>query len=206
MTKPTESEVRQTEMYRPEEVQEMFGIKKVAYYNRLKFLEMQAHKDEGGKAYLDDNQLDILKELDEYISINGKMTGFSYSKNSANCKTDENSLTVSSNGLTTSSQGSTALINDSGTNEPDIYVTPEEPTAQFNMEQLLYEAAQLKARELAMQDLVKRALADGMKEEDLPEELRNKVNLAREAANPKFTPQDVAGTLLTQWRQNRLAS
>ncbi|MGB5771289.1 MAG: hypothetical protein WBM32_15695, partial [Crocosphaera sp.] len=160
MTKPKESEVQQTEMYRPEEVQEMFGIKKVAYYNRLKFLEMQAHKDEGGKAYLDDNQLDILKELDEYISINGKMTGFSYSKTS---ESSGSLVTTDENGLTTSPNNSTALINDSGTNEPDIYVTPEEPTAQFNMEQLLYEAAQLKARELAMQDLVKRALADGMK-------------------------------------------
>ena len=73
------------------------------------------------------------------------------------------------------------------------------------MEQLIYEAAQLKARELAMQDLVKRALADGMTEDDLPAELKQKVNLAREAANPKFTPQEVAGSILTQWRQNRLA-
>jgi hypothetical protein len=202
MTKPKESEVQQTEMYRPEEVQEMFGIKKVAYYNRLKFLEMQAHKDEGGKAYLDDNQLDILKELDEYIGINGKMTGFSYSKTS---ESSGSLVTTDENGLTTSPNNSTALSNDK-TGEPDIYVTPEEPTAQFNMEQLLYEAAELKARELAMQDLVKRALADGMKEDDLPEELRNKVNLAREAANPKFTPQQVAGTLLSQWRQSRLAS
>ena len=197
-----------TECIRPEEVQEMFSIKKVAYYNRLKFLEMQAHKDERGKAYLDEKQLDILKELDEYISINGKMTGFSYSKNSASLvTTDANGLTTSSNNSEAMAfHSSTQLSNHSATNEPDIYVEPEEPTAQFNMEQLLYEAAQLKARELAMQDLVKRALADGIKEEDLPEDLRNKVNLAREAANPKFTPQEVATTLLSQWRQNRLAS
>ena len=203
MTKPTESEVRRTEMYRPEEVQEIFGIKKVAYYNRLKFLEMQAHKDEQGKAYLDENQLDGLKELDKYISINGKMTGFSYSKNS---DSSASLVTTDENGLTTSPNNSTALNHQNKTNEPDIYVTPEEPTAQFDMEQLMYEAAELKARELAMQNLVKRALADGMNESDLPPELREKVNLAREAANPKFTPQQVAGTLLTQWRKNRLAS
>ncbi|MGK7955068.1 MAG: hypothetical protein AB4063_07380 [Crocosphaera sp.] len=202
MTKPTESEVRQTKMYRPEEVQEMFGIKKVAYYNRLKFLEMQAHKDEQGKAYLDENQLDGLKELDKYISINGKMTGFSYNKNSDSVSS---LVTTDENGLTTSPNNSTEL-SAHGTDEPDIYVTPEEPTAQFNMEQLMYEAAELKARELAMQDLVKRALADEMNEGDLPQELRDKVQNAREAANPKFTPQDVAGTLLTQWRQNRLVS
>ena len=70
----------------------------------------------------------------------------------------------------------------------------------------MYEAAELKARELAMQDLVKRALADGMNESDLPQELQNKVQNAREAANPKFTPQEVAGTLLSQWRSKRLVS
>ncbi len=203
MTKPTESENRRTECIRPEEVQEMFGIKKVAYYNRLKFLGIQAHKDEENKACLDEHQLDMLKELDEYISINGKMSGFTYNKNS---DSSGSLVTTDENGLTTSPNNSTALNHQGKTNEPDIYVTPEEPTAQFNMEQLMYEAAELKARELAMQDLVKRALADGMNEADLPPELREKVQNAREAANPKFTPQDVAGTLLTQWRKNRLAS
>ncbi len=203
MTKPTESEIRRTECIRPEEVQEMFGIKKVAYYNRLKFLGIQAHKDEENKACLDEHQLDMLKELDEYISINGKMSGFSYSKNS---DSSSSLVTTDENGLATSPNNSTALSHQGKTEEADIYVTPEEPTAQFDMEQLMYEAAELKARELAMQDLVKRALADGMNEEDLPSELRDKVQNAREAANPKFTPQQVAGTLLTQWRENRLAS
>ena len=206
MTKPAESEVRRTEMYRPEDVQEMFGIKKVAYYNRLKFLEIQAHKDEDNKAYLDENQLDMLKELDEYININGKMAGFTYNKYfDSEVTTDENSLVTSSNSLVVDNN-STTLSDENRTNEPDIYVEPEEPTTQFDMEHLMYEAAELKARELAMQDLVKRALADGMNESDLPPELQNKVQNAREAANPKFTPQQVASTLLTQWRQNRLAS
>ncbi len=203
MTKRTKSEVHRTKFIRPEDVQEMFGIKKVAYYNRLKFLEIQAHKDENNKAYLDESQLELLKQLDEYISVNGKMTGFTYSKKEI--KQEVSLVLTEENNLTASTNNSATITNHSGTIEPDIYVSPEEPTAQFNMEQLIYEAAQLKARELAMQDLVKRALADGMQEEDLPAELKQKVNLAREAANPKFTPQEVAGTLLTQWRQNRLA-
>ncbi len=203
MTKRTKSEVHRTKFIRPEDVQEMFGIKKVAYYNRLKFLEIQAHKDENNKAYLDDSQLELLKQLDEYISVNGKMTGFTYSKKEI--KQEVSLVLTEENNLTASTNNSATITNHSSTIEPDIYVAPSEPTAQFNMEQLIYEAAQLKARELAMQDLVKRALADGMQEEDLPAELKQKVNLAREAANPKFTPQEVAGSLLTQWRQNHLA-
>ena len=203
MTKPTESEVRRTEMYRPEEVQEMFGIKKVAYYNRLKFLGIQAHKDEENKACLDEHQLDMLKELDEYISINGKMSGFSYSKNS---DSSSSLVTTDENGLATSPNNSTALNHQGKTNEPDIYVEPEEPVENSEVAVLIREAEELKARELAMRDLIKRKLADDMNEEDLSPDLQEKVQNAREAANPKFTPQQVASTLLTQWRQNRLAS
>ncbi|MGK7933741.1 MAG: hypothetical protein AB4041_20245 [Microcystaceae cyanobacterium] len=203
MTKPTESKVHRTEMYQPEEVQEMFGLKKGAYYNRLKFLEIQAHKDEQGKAYLDDYQLDLLKELDEYISINGKMTGFSYNKNSDSVGS---LVTTDENGLTTSPNNSTALDHQDTTEEADIYVEPQEPVENSEVAVLIREAEELKARELAMRDLIKRKLADEMNEEDLSPDLQQKVNLAREAANPKFTPQQVAGTLLTQWRKNRLAS
>jgi hypothetical protein len=200
-----------TECIRPEEVQEMFSIKKVAYYNRLKFLEMQAHKDEKGKAYLDEKQLDILKELDEYISINGKMTGFSYSKQEANSELQEERkeevslITTEENGLTASTNGFNT-VTPTRTNEPDIYVEPEQPVENSEVAVLIREAEELKARELAMRDLIKRKLADEMNEDDLSPDLQEKVNLAREAANPKFTPQEVAGSLLTQWRKNRLAS
>ena len=55
----------------------------------------------------------------------------------------------------------------------------------------------------SMRDLIKRKLADNMSEEDLSPDLQEKVRLAREAANPKFTPQEVAEALLAQWRANR---
>ncbi len=183
---------------RPDDLMNKYNIKKDAYYGRLKFLGIQVMRDSNRRVYLTDDQVALMDELHLHICSTGKMEGFQSSKNSALATTDDNSLTTSPNNSTTLSQSSR-------TNEPNIYVTPSEPTAQFDMEQLIYEAAQLKARELAMQDLVKRALADGMNEEDLPEELKQKVNLAREAANPKFTPQEVAGSILTQWRQNRLA-
>ena len=181
----------QSIMYRPEEIQEMFGIKQRAYYNRLKFLGMEAYKDEEGKPYLDEKQVDLLKELDEYIEITGKMEGFSVNKGSGFLvKADEGGMEVSAN-----SKGKIET--------PEIYVEPEEPVASSEVEALLREAEELRAREIAMRDLIKRSLADQMSEEDLSPDLQEKVRLAREAANPKFTPQEVANTLLKQRREKR---
>ncbi|MDJ0580970.1 hypothetical protein [Crocosphaera sp.] len=199
---------------RPQSLMDKYSIKKDTYYSRIKFLGIQVKKGSNRKVYLTDEQVALMDELHLYIAENGRMEGFESRKNLELVTTNNNSLTTSVNNsadLSVVDNGTLQTANSTelsshGTNEPDIYVTPEEPTSQFNMEQLMYEAAELKARELAMQDLVKRALADGMNEEDLPPELRDKVQNAREAANPKFTPQQVAGTLLTQWRENRLAS
>ncbi|MGK7885380.1 MAG: hypothetical protein AB4057_12245 [Crocosphaera sp.] len=199
---------------RPQSLMDKYNIKKDTYYSRIKFLGIQVKKGSNRRVYLTDEQVALMDELHLYIAENGRMEGFESSKNLELVTTNNKSLTTSVNNsadLSVVDNGTLQTANSTelsahGTNEPDIYVTPEEPTAQFNMEQLMYEAAELKARELAMQDLVKRALADRMNEEDLPSELRDKVQNAREAANPKFTPQQVAGTLLTQWRENRLAS
>jgi hypothetical protein len=189
MTEPKEGVVHRTEQaatyYRPEDIQEMFGIKKVAYYNRLKFLEIEANKDEQGKPYLDAGQVELLKALHEHINETGKMEGFVSSQNGGLVKVDRN-------GLGHSNKGKLSPEN--------IYVEPEEPVDNSELGVLLREAEELRARELAMRDLIKRKLADQMGEEDLPPDLQEKVRLAREAANPKFTPQEVATTLLQQWR------
>jgi hypothetical protein len=172
----------------------MFGIKQRTYYDRLKFLGLEAYKDEDGKPYLDESQVALLEKLDEYIKRTGKMDGFDLSNNGASLikAGDRNGLeSANSNGHHPT---------------PDIYVEPEEPTEQFDLNQLVLEAANLKAREIAMRDLIKRKLADQMSEEDLPPDLQEKINLAREAANPKFTPQEVAATLLQQWREKRVRS
>jgi hypothetical protein len=64
-------------------------------------------------------------------------------------------------------------------------------------------AAQLKARELATPNLLMRELANRMTEEDLPEDLKEKVAIAREVANPKWTPGQLADNLLSQYRSQR---
>ena len=187
----TTSDCREVSIYRPEDIQEMFGIKQRTYYHRLKFLGMEAHKDENGKPYLDESQVALLQELDEYMKNNGKMEGFEPNNNGASLvRADDNNLTASTN-----SNGKHLT--------PEIYVEPEQPVDNSEVTVLLREAEELRARELAMRDLIKRKLADQMSEEDLPPDLQEKVRLAREAANPKFTPQEVATNLLQQWRAKR---
>jgi hypothetical protein len=72
-----------TSCYRSTDIQEMFGIKQRTYYDRLKFLGIESHKDEDGKPYLDEQQLDLLTKLDEYIRRTGKMEGFDPTNNGA---------------------------------------------------------------------------------------------------------------------------
>ncbi len=64
--------------FTPNEIIQLFGIKKTAYYERLKFLGITAHKDESGKAYLDDEQVELLKKLDSHVKATGKMEGFEF--------------------------------------------------------------------------------------------------------------------------------
>lgn len=164
---------------RPEDLMEELGIKKDAYYADLKYLGIQPVRDSEGKAWLTTEDADRIRSLRSFVEQNGKRSGF---EESGIVKRDDSNLTASTD---------------------DIYTNPEEPTAQFDLDKLMRDAAQLKAREIAMPHLVKRAVADRMSEDDLPEDLKEKVELAREAANPKYTPAEVAQTMLEQWRSSR---
>ena len=175
--------VRRTEealtIHRPEEVQELFGIKKVSYYSRLKRLGIEAHKDEQGKPYLDQAQFEAFKALHEHINNTGKMEGFVNTNTVTLATTEKTNIEVS---------------------PEEIYTEPQDPIAQFELDKLVRAAAELKAREIAMPALVKRAIANQLSEEDLPDDLKEKVNLAREAANPKLTPAAIASQVLNKSR------
>ncbi|OKH12504.1 hypothetical protein FACHB389_36420 [Nostoc calcicola FACHB-389] len=160
---------------------EELSIKKDTYYADIKFLGIKPDKDSEGKIWLTFEQAEQVKALRQHVENTGRREGFEIS---SIVKVDNNKLATSAN----------------SNSDQDIYIQPSEPTAQFDFNQLMRSAAELKAREIAMPALVKRAIADKMSEEDLPEDLQEKVNLAREAANPKFTPVQVADVLLSQWR------
>jgi hypothetical protein len=173
-----------TPQIRPEDLMDELGIKKDTYYRDLRYLEIEAQKDSDGKAYLTIEQANRVRSLRHHVEVAGERRSF---KTSSLVKVDDSNLATSPDEIVTE----------------DIYVQPENPVEQFDVEALMRSAAELKAREIAMPSLVKRALADGMSEDDLPDDLQEKIGLAREAANPKFTPASVAQTLLTQYRNNR---
>ncbi|WP_216087191.1 hypothetical protein [Stanieria cyanosphaera] len=171
---------------RPETLMEKYGIKRDAYYDRLKFLGIKHQKDSEHRCYLTDEQVNLMDELDLYIKENGKMEGF------ANNNSENNSGAMVKSEDTAIEQSS-----------ENIYVEPENPTDNLDVGQLIRKAAQLKARELATPDLVVRELANRMEEDDLPEDLKEKVSAVREAVNPKWTPGQLADTILAQYRSSR---
>ena len=186
---------------RPEDLMEEMGVKTNTYYRDVNFLNIEAIKDDEGKTWITIEDAERIKALRKYVQETGKRQGFEdngINKNQQDEVKPENSepnLVVSENN---------SLSSNSTANSDDIYVAPEEPTNNMNIDGLVREAAELKAREVAMPDLVKRAIADKMTEEDLPEDLKEKVNLAREAANPKFTPSMVAKQILERYRQGKV--
>ena len=169
-----------TNSIRPDELMDELGIKKDAYYKDLNHLDIKPEKDSEGKAYLTIEQAAEIKALRNHVNETGTRKGFN---SNSLVKVDDSKDLVSNNTEA----------------ENDIYVNAEEPTAQFDINGLIRSAAELKARELAMPSLVKREIANRMEEDDLPEDLRKKVATAREAANPKFTPGELAVKLFHQY-------
>lgn len=183
MTKPNSME---NKMIRPDALMAELGIKKSKYYQVLNQLGIKADKDSNKKSYLEEEQAEQIRAylLDDTVSGENED-----SDNSSIVKVDDTNEIVSNN-------------NESS---EDIYVEKEEPTAKINSN-LVRDAEELAARGMAMNDLIKIQLASQMSFEDLSPDLQEKVTIAREVANPKFTPADIAQQLLAQHRSNRVRS
>lgn len=177
-----------TEMqYRPDEFQREFDIKSAQYYERLKFLGIKAHKDEKGKAYLDQSQFDRMKRLDQHIRETGEMDGFIDSEGGELAPVNPANL---------------AAVEGGDLAEPILAV--EEPTIENGLgKQIFRAAAELKASELAMIPQVVREVANRMTKDDLPEDLKAKVERTEEATRPNFHPSAIADKLMEQLRQSR---
>lgn len=166
---------------RPEDLMAELDLKKSTYYDDLNYLNIKADKDENQRAYLTNDQANQVRALRSHVIKNGKRDGFVYG-----------GLTVSNNNQLVTNP------------DPDsIYIEAEEPTSNIDINALFRGAAQLKARELATPNLIMRELANRMTEDDLPEDLKEKVAIAREVANPKWTPGQLADNLLSQYRSQR---
>jgi hypothetical protein len=168
--------------WRSDQICEALSIEKSAYYNRLKYLEIEPGRDDEG-SYLNAEQMKRMEELNEHIRKTGKMRGFRGS-------------------------GELALSESSGLaweipEQPEIPGTQEDD--RDGLEELIREAAELKVQQMAMPELVKLHLAAGMTEDDLPDDLKAKLEAVREAANPnpKQNAAAIASNLLTRYRATR---
>ena len=170
---------------RPSDLMDELDIKKSTYYGDLEYLGIKADKDENQNAYLTIEQADQVKALRSHVNRTGKREGFEYA-----------ALAVSNNNeLATNSE-----VNK--TEENNIYVQKEEPTASVDSD-LVREAKELAARGMAMNDLLKIQLASKMTFDDLDADLKEKVAIAREVANPKWTPASLADKILAQHRSQK---
>ncbi|NES65303.1 MAG: hypothetical protein F6K24_08580 [Okeania sp. SIO2D1] len=189
------AETTQSRMYAKNEVLEKFGIKNNAYYDRLKFLGIKPERTKEG-SFLSSDQLRLMEELHQHIQRTGKMEGFDSSS-----FRKRNNTEASEGGSDIVHSGSKEITTDEDDNLEVL--EPEENNFNPDLQQLIREAAELKASDLAMADLVKRAIASKMSIEDLPEDLRAKVAMAKEAATPKSNPAQVnslAESLLAKYR------
>lgn len=167
----------------PEEACEALGIKKTPYYQRLRFLGIKANKDDEG-VYLTADQMKLMWDLHEHIKQTGKMEGF--------------------NG-----GGQLALVESSAVEsaleiplEPETFADGDDG----ELDQIIWEAAELKKQQLARATLVKLHLAHQMTREDLPDEMKEELAAIEEAANPaspKQNPAAAASNLLAKYRATR---
>jgi len=172
----------ETRYYR-EDALDKIQIGKTTFYKWIEYLELEQSADEERRKYLNEEQLERLLELKKYHEKNGTIEGFLGEEK------------IEKGGEITVTAGSRL------TDQENIYVKPpEDPTAGMDIDRLIREAAELKARNLAMGDLVKLSLAQKMSFEDLPVDLKEKVTAASETANPKDSPASIASQLLARYR------
>ena len=188
---------------RPDELQAQLSIGKDTYYDDLKHLGIKAQKDTEGKAYLTFEQAEQVRALRSYVIKYGTRKGFVYEKVEHETNIESSIVKAEESTIETSDSSATGAVVHS---EEDIYVTEKEtnPTNKVNLDDIINNAQELAARNLAIPELLTVELANEMTYEDLTPELQVKIDIARDAANPKkYQPKQIARTLLKQWRSQK---
>lgn len=169
------------------EAMDLLGVKKDAYGDRRKFLGIQHIKGEDGKAYLSPEDFKLMEALGEYIKENNTMEGF---------------VNPNSGELVVSNAAGIKSVESS--NPYPCGRATEEIPVDSDLEDLIRAAAELKGQRLVMPELVVQALADKMTYEDLPDDVKEKVDAVRNASSPK-QPSQVAEQILAKYRSGKAA-
>ncbi|MGI0494292.1 hypothetical protein ACN4EG_21100 [Alkalinema pantanalense CENA528] len=176
---------------RPETLQAELGIKKDAYYAYLKHLKIKPAKDSSNKTYLSEAEAEQVRALRQHCLNGGKIEDFSVRNDQ-----EPNQQIVDAGGelVTTEPTAMTAEAEPPQANQAHI-------PADIPLEQLIREAARLRAQELMLPAQMVRAIAAQMTYEDLPDDIRAEVDAVRqEATSPKLNVAAAATDLLNQWR------
>jgi hypothetical protein len=189
----TPDSATETRIYREQALDEL-NIGKTTFYKWVNYLELEQRQDSAKRKYLDESQFNQLQVLQAYYLEHGKIEGFLPTENLT--EHPGQLATVESKAIATNDEPAPLATG-------NIYVEPETPTAGMDIDRLVREAAELKARNLAMGDLVKLSIAQNMTFEDLDPDLQAKVTAAHNAANPKDTPASIASQLLAQYRSGK---
>ncbi len=198
---------------RPEALQAQLSIGRDAYYSDLRYLGIKADKDEEGKAYLTFEQAEQVRQLRSYVNNYGTRKGFVYEKVDDESNIETSIVTTTNNSIETtgtSENNSIETIQSSleteiaTTTEEDIYISETSPTDDIDLDNLVRNAQELAARNIAIPSLIAAELAENMGFDDLPPDLQEKVRIAKDAANPKkYQPKTIARDLLKQLRSRR---
>ena len=141
---------------------------------------------------------------------NNNRNGFQEENNTGLTLANNNNLAINSNSNLASNNNNNLAINSNGNlasnnnndyiSQPEIFIEPEDPMENMSYEELLRYAQELKATELARENLVIRAMADDLKEEELDEDLQESVENSRRAINPKYSPKEIGNLILQKFR------
>ena len=167
---------------RPDELMAELDIKKQAYYTYLKHLGIKAEKDSKGKVYLTQEQANLVRQLRAHVIGGGKIDEFDVSNADPAALVKAESSQIGAAG--SESEGNSAQ--------------------GLDMDELVRGAAELAGHRMTMAHQLMLQMADQMTYEDLPDEVKVKVDGVRQAANPKHQNlSSMATDLLSQWRQQR---
>ncbi len=189
-------------LIRPEALQNELSIGKDAYYADLKHLGITAFKDDEGKVYLTFEQAEQVRALRSYVIENGTRKGFVYEKVDDTNNIGSSLVTTTNNNIETRESSVETEI--ATATEEDIYISETSPTDDIDLDNLVRNAQELAARNIAIPSLIAAELAENMGFDDLPPDLQEKVRIAKDAANPKkYQPKTIARDLLKQLRSRR---
>ncbi|MFP4409978.1 hypothetical protein [Coleofasciculus sp.] len=178
-----------TTQFSRDELCERWGIKYTQYYERLRSLNLDPK-------HLTEGDIEELDRLDAHIKNGGKIKDFAAEENSTQSESAIAPTTPSEDLVHRETNVEPDSENTEGLTIPDPPEEPETPESE-----IFRHAAELKAYYATHPDLVALNLASMMSENDLPDDLRAKVEEVREVAHPKPNQAALASDILQRRRR-----